>query len=687
MKKSIKRKASFVWKSIQASLTAGTRPLSRGRAFRERSRKRNARNGTLPEPRLRAVFTVAQNLPFGATDKQVGKFRVFKNSKLVIIKRRASFVRELIQTSLTAIACLSIFFVSVSCASLPKSGRTGDPPMQTESEEASRQSEHPDGASKSAENENVSTTHENNGASESAEKENAAENANTASPHENNGALPPDEKSGNNEDTASNTKNLSERVRGDLPEKSEEAMRGSTSIDEPVVREGFSENAGAGSSVRNKAAASRAQKDAAPKGKKAPTTKAVNDAAQAGTSSTQTNVNAADVDAKRAGTNAAQKGAKTTNASDETSRSAENARGAEAAQKTKGGTSEKTINPAKSAADARSAKVKDVGGADKSAKDSEVLRKAADSIVGAKKEIAAPVVPSRSVHIAKNQYLDVVYPGGGWIYLGETDGTKLFSFFGKRFGDADTIFTLRAKNAGKSMLHFYKNDILTGDAIDDWLEVIVEDKTGSATERITAPSYADIVPPRPAPSAGDARGENEGIDLSEAGENDTDRFSETAKNGAEGFSGEGTGSASVSGRTANSESGAGGISASADENDSASSQSAQKQTGSASAAALSAGDYALGESDLLEKAKSAYDEKNYARALALLDLFFARATSRIDEGLYLKGQTLEAKSALQNIKGAIGAYDELLQKWPESKQWQPARKRSIYLKRMYIDIR
>ena len=679
MKKSIKRKASFVWKSIQASLTAGTRPLSRGRAFRERSRKRNARNGTLPEPRLRAVFTVAQNLPFGATDKQVGKFRVFKNSKLVI-KRRASFVRELIQTSLTAIACLSIFFVSVSCASLPKSGRAGDPPMQTESEEASRQSENRDGASESAENENVSTTHENNGALKS------AENENTASPHENNGALPPDEKSGDSEDTASNTKNLSERVRSDLPEKSEEAMRGSSSIDEPVVREGFSENAGAGSSVRNKAAASRAQKDAAPKGKKSPTTKAVNDAAQAGTSSTQTNVNAAGVNAKRADTNAAQKGAKTTNASDETSRSAENARGAEAAQKTKGGTSEKTINPAKSAVDARSTKDKDVGVADKSAKDSEALRKAADSL-GEAKEIAAPVVPSRSVHIAKNQYLDVVYPGGGWIYLGEKDGTKLLSFFGKRLGEADTIFTLRTKNAGKSMLHFYKNDILTGDAIDDWLEVIVEDKTGSAAERITAPSYADIVPPRPAPSAGDARGENEGIDFSEAGENDTDRFSETAKNGAEGFSGEGTGSASVSGRTADSESGAGGISASADENDSASSQNAKTQTGSASAAALTADDYALGESDLLEKAKSAYDEKNYARALALLDLFFARATSRIDEGLYLKGQTLEAKSALQNIKGAIGAYDELLQNWPESKQWQSARKRSIYLKRMYIDIR
>lgn len=515
--------------------------------------------------------------------------------------------------------------------------------MQTESEEASRQSEKPDGVSKSAENENP------------------AENANTASPHENNDALPPDEKSGDSEDAASNTENFSERVRSDLPEKSEEAMRGSSSIDEPVVREGFSENADRDSTARNKASPSRAQKDAAPKGKKDPTTKAVNDAAQTGTSSTQTNVNAVDVNAKRAGTDAKQKDTKTTNASDETSRSAQDARKRQA---------DKTTLP-----NARDAKEAEIVSADRSANGTEVSRKQADPLVDTD-EIGTKILPSRSVHIAKNQYLDVVYPGGGWIYLGETDGTKLFSFFGKRFGDADTIFTLRAKNEGKAILHFYKNDILTGNAIDDWLEAIVEDKTGSAAERITAPSYADIVPPRPASSAGDARGEN-----AEAAP------SETAKNGTEGISGAETGGVSISGRTADSESGSGGISDSADENNAVSFQSAKEQTGAVSAAALSADDYALGESDLLEKAKSAYDEKNYARALALLELFFARATSRIDEGLYLKGQTLEAKSALQNIKGALEAYDELLQKWPESKQWQSARKRSIYLKRMYVDIR
>ena len=37
-------------------LSARTRPLSRGRAFRVRFRKPNARNGTQPEPRLRIIL-------------------------------------------------------------------------------------------------------------------------------------------------------------------------------------------------------------------------------------------------------------------------------------------------------------------------------------------------------------------------------------------------------------------------------------------------------------------------------------------------------------------------------------------------------------------------------------------------------------------------------------------------------
>ena len=100
--------------------------------------------------------------------------------------------------------------------------------------------------------------------------------------------------------------------------------------------------------------------------------------------------------------------------------------------------------------------------------------------------------PSRSVQIAQNQYLDVEYPGKGWIYLGETDNTNMMRYFGHSIS-ADTTFTLRAKSQGTALLHFYKIDPLTGTAINDYLEVVISGKTSSEVH-VNAPSYGDIVP-------------------------------------------------------------------------------------------------------------------------------------------------------------------------------------------------
>ena len=649
----INRTASFIRKSTQVSLTAEIRPLGSNRVLRER-------------------------------------------------------FRESLQASLTAIVCLSIIFISMSCASLAKNEREGD--KRTQSESDARQAENRNIVSESAayernggvlqgdksssvgrtdKNTNTTGTGENaladavGGAGESvfdkdvktaaltdgtdkvnadgttdahiradesvfekdADKTKKSIDSSEARPgidtEEITDAkrIPKPPATSEIEDELSN---LIEHVRDAVPENSEEAMRASTSIDEPVVREGFTENDD-DFTAQNEAPVRRTQNDVTRKDESSSVTNAVKNPARTVTNSARTSASAAGGNARGADTDSAQNGAKTTSAPGETTVSAEYARN-------------RRTNAEK--ANAPNAQETALVSADTSANDTEDSRERIDSI-GKIDESDTKALPSRTVHIAKNQYLDVAYPGGGWVYLGETDGTKMLSFFGKRLGDADTVFTLRAKTAGRAVLHFYKNDILTADAIDDRLEVIVEDKTASAAERITAPSYADTVPPRPAPSNSEVPSDN------------ATRSEESAL------------AVPISGRAAHSENG--GISVSADENNIASSQSAKKQTDSAEA--LGTDDYALDESSLLEKAKSAYDEKNYARALALLDLFFARATSRIDEGLYLKGQTLEAKSSLQNIKGAIRAYDELLQKWPESKQWQSARRRSIYLKRMYIDIR
>ena len=89
------------------------------------------------------------------------------------------------------------------------------------------------------------------------------------------------------------------------------------------------------------------------------------------------------------------------------------------------------------------------------------------------------IIPSRSVSMKNYQYLDIVYPGNGWIYLGESDNSKNFIFYGRKLGGKDTSFTLRSKNPGRFILHFYKNDALTGNFIDDYLEVIVDDEKSS----------------------------------------------------------------------------------------------------------------------------------------------------------------------------------------------------------------
>ena len=110
-------------------------------------------------------------------------------------------------------------------------------------------------------------------------------------------------------------------------------------------------------------------------------------------------------------------------------------------------------------------------------------------------ETEPEIAPSRSVTLKINQYLDVTYPGKGWTYIGETEKDGLLNYFGRKLGSNNTTFSLRAKKAGKTNIHFYKNDALTGEYIDDYLSVTVEDKKG--TGRVKAPSYASLVPAQP----------------------------------------------------------------------------------------------------------------------------------------------------------------------------------------------
>ena len=293
------------------------------------------------------------------------------------------------------------------------------------------------------------------------------------------------------------------------------------------------------------------------------------------------------------------------------------------------------------------------------------------------------IKPSRSMTIKKNQYIDITYPGTGWIYLGQKDNKKDFTFFGRKLGGKDTSFTLRAKNPGTYLLHFYKNDPLTNSYIDDYLEVIVENKETSSTEHILAPNYATIVPPKVTITA-ETRKENKKqiqnktIDENRNKQQKTQeeqiqnsvtkkQIDSSVKTVIQTQDEENTNEISETSNTQNI------IETKQEENNT------QKQPNQNLDK--------LKESELLALAKKQFTNKEHSNALYTLEKFFEKAVSKIDEGLFLQGQILESKSDVQNIKGAIDSYELIVKSYPASAYWTQANKRTIFLKRFYINIR
>lgn len=326
-------------------------------------------------------------------------------------------------------------------------------------------------------------------------------------------------------------------------------------------------------------------------------------------------------------------------------------------------------------------------------------------------EAEPEMAPSRSITIDKGQYLDIVYPGTNWVYMGEKGGGKHFVFFGRKLGETDTSFTLRSKDSGTYQLHFYKNDNLTGKYIDDYLEVTVTDKQSDTTAHAQAPSYALAVPPRPAPAVSDAVPDETSSpeqavqpkDSMKAG--DSGSYEQKAKQTVSSVQKQTTekpaenedsvktvvqtteSAPALSSPVINTREKTTLNSKNAQSETSSVNESAQTQNTAQNEISIDENTASENSDDLLKQAQDAYTAKNYPQALALLQLFFNTAVSRIDEGLYLQGQVLEAKSSVQNVKSAIDSYDILVKNWPQSSLWDKAHDRSIYLKRFFINIR
>lgn len=282
-----------------------------------------------------------------------------------------------------------------------------------------------------------------------------------------------------------------------------------------------------------------------------------------------------------------------------------------------------------------------------------------------KKEFSEGVVPSRKVTLKKGEMLQVIYPGSGWIYLGSLSEYNNLESRGRKVGDTQTIYTLYAKSAGTQIHHFYKTDNLTGNFIDDYLEVTVLDIKGSITTCVRAPEYSLIVPKQPErPALASTKNLTEEettpqeINLTQPqntlinaninelpDDKKNEEYVEKTKTEIE---------------------------------------SLNKSVETISESEINY--YNFQADDLLKLAKELYQKKDYAQSYKAVQTFLIIATDKVDEGLYLKGQILEADNSLKDIKNAITTYEDLIQNYPSSSLWDDANKRITYLKRFYIDI-
>ena len=285
------------------------------------------------------------------------------------------------------------------------------------------------------------------------------------------------------------------------------------------------------------------------------------------------------------------------------------------------------------------------------------------------------IIPSRKVTLKKMEYLDISYPGRGWIYMGITDGSKDLSYFGRKLGTSDTNFTFQAKTEGTKILHFTKNDTLQNEYIDDYIEVEILSEKGSNKTHIKAPEFKQV-----------SKKQIESVNkkVIEISENTADNLQQTNTLSA---------SSSV---TKPSETPI--IETESEDQKNKVLPETNKAKEKDFLVSDSNDDSVLDTSSieekenfdpktLLKEAKLLYNEKEYTFALEKIETVLERSDIGKDEALYLQGQCYEAKSEIQNIKKALNSYTLLVDNFPASKYWDNANKRIIYLKRFYLEAR
>lgn len=311
------------------------------------------------------------------------------------------------------------------------------------------------------------------------------------------------------------------------------------------------------------------------------------------------------------------------------------------------------------------------------------------------------IVPSRTVYAAKNQTILVSYPGNNWVYLGELESQSIVAFKGKTFSDNLTTFKILPQNEGCTVLHFYKLDTISGKYIDDYLEVvispIVDDSNIQTT--VTAPEYSydkyllnnqnsvltneDVLP------------------TVEVISNDTDNFDVNKNNSNSDDNGFYNSQDTIKAKDNETSE----VSTPKIEQDKAmlNKELAETEVVEEEPELLflsdifddeetetvdsNVNDNVLYDDDLLKRAKTAYENKDFENALSLINKFLELSNFSIDEALFLKGQILEKPFANRNIRDALDCYKKIISSYPQSDLWDKADERIKYIQRFYFNIR
>lgn len=281
------------------------------------------------------------------------------------------------------------------------------------------------------------------------------------------------------------------------------------------------------------------------------------------------------------------------------------------------------------------------------------------------------IIPSRKVTLKRMEYLDISYPGRGWIYMGITDGSKDLSYFGRKLGTSDTNFTFQAKNEGTKILHFTKNDALKNEYIEDYIEVEILSEKGSNKTHIKAPEFKM--------QSKKQQNEISKEENTEFSDETVENFQKNDKNPA---SPENNSSEITEPQTDFEEK-----TKTFSEKESEEKESLISNSNDATKLNLIEEKEDFDPKTLLKEAKLLYNEKEYSFALEKIEKILEKSDIGKDEALYLQGQCYEAKSEIQNIKKALNSYSLLVENFPASRYWDNANKRIIYLKRFYLEAR